>query len=119
MGQKGRFMMRWPDGKEGQTESVVAGARMQLQGVCLRQRGWRVRVSARVDAVRRSERGSADRAEWQRVPNDRHVAQSNVRGVAHDYDMRLAAAFRHGRYARRCPERLIVTTAKRPRSLRK
>jgi len=30
------------------------------------------------------------------------VAQSNVRGVAHDYDMRLAATFRHGRYARQC-----------------
>src|SRR5215469_2566041 len=47
------------------------------------------------------------------------VAQSNVRGVAHDYDMRLAAAFRHGRHARQCPERLIVPTAKRPRSLSK
>src|SRR5215467_9912138 len=47
------------------------------------------------------------------------VAQSNVRGVAHDYDMGLAAAFRHGRYPRQCPEGLIVTPAKRPRSLRK
>ena len=47
------------------------------------------------------------------------VTQSHVRGIAHDYDMRLSAAFRHGRYARQCPERLIVTTAKRPRSLRK
>src|SRR6516164_7567805 len=47
------------------------------------------------------------------------VAQSNVRGVAHDYDMRLAAAFRHGRYARQCPERLIVTADKRPGSLGK
>jgi len=64
-------MMRWPGGNEGQTESVVAGGRTPLQGVCLRHRGWRVRVSARVDAVRRSECGSRDRAEWQRVPNDR------------------------------------------------
>ena len=47
------------------------------------------------------------------------VAQSNVRDVAHDYDMGLAAAFGHGRYARQCPECLIVTPAKRPRSLRK
>ena len=47
------------------------------------------------------------------------VAQSNVRGVAHDYVMRLAAAFGNGRYARQCPERLIVTAAKRPRSLTK
>src|SRR6516164_7026485 len=47
------------------------------------------------------------------------VAQSNVGGVAHDDDMRLTAAFGHRRYARQCPERLIVTTAKRPRSLRK
>ena len=42
------------------------------------------------------------------------VAQSNVRSVAHDYDMRLPAAFRHRRYARQCPERLIVPAAKRP-----
>jgi len=47
------------------------------------------------------------------------VAQSNVGGVAHDHDMRLTAAFGHGRYARQCSERLIVTTAKRPGSLRK
>src|SRR6516165_7870464 len=33
------FMMRWPGGNEGQTESVVAGGRTPLQGVCLRHRG--------------------------------------------------------------------------------
>src|SRR5215471_21666368 len=47
------------------------------------------------------------------------VAQSNVRGVAHDYDMRLAAAFRHGRNARQSSERLIIAAAERPRSLGK
>ena len=69
--QKGRSMMWWPDGNNGQTESVVAGGRMPLRGVCLRHRGWHVRASARVDAVRHSECGSRDRAESQRVPNGR------------------------------------------------
>src|SRR5215472_9392998 len=109
-------MMRWSGGNEGQTESVVAGGRTPLQGVCRRHRGWRVRVTTQC--------GIASAAlvivlSGNACPMIDSVAQSNVRGVAHDYDMRLAAAFRHGRYARQCPERLIVTAAKRPGSLGK
>ena len=47
------------------------------------------------------------------------VAQSYVRGVAHHNDMRLAATFRHRRYTRQRPKRLIVTAAERTGSLGK
>src|SRR5215472_6213025 len=80
-------MMRWSGGNEGQTESVVAGGRTPLQGVCRRHRGWRVRVTTQC--------GIASAAlvivlSGNACPMIDSVAQSNVRGVAHDYDMRLA-----------------------------
>ena len=44
------------------------------------------------------------------------VAQSDVRRVAHDDDVRLAAALSNRCDAGQCPEALIVAAAERPRS---
>jgi hypothetical protein len=45
------------------------------------------------------------------------VTQSDVRRVAHDDDVRLAASFGHWRDTRQCAQRLIVAAAERPRCL--